>query len=715
MSIPTDLQQYIDDNQRSLKPKKNNRPMGFMFIALVIVITLVVVFAFIERNDYRSDNSSNPPDSFVGSMTDVVAISAIRENYKDGPSDIAGMTKSQKIDAGLNPRDGSDTDMDGLSDKEEIENYKSDPLKVSTAGDLFTDGYKVANNMDLNKRYDYDGDISHTTDGITLIAASPFDLDARIYNCTDSLENYKKYEADKNINYDDVYEVYKINGYSNNTFNITKADAFINNIPAEDEKVSVKVFRDNESESIDKTDINENDGIITVTLPENMSPMATYTVFLYKDRGAVMNFISSFNDTFSGSIGKTGDEDTVSHEYQSLITIYPLMGFLFNQTPNIYISDTITEQELKDTIRMANACYDECYPIAAWSNKNNRKSITIENCKVIPKGQIKRRTESLESVFGRRHMFLGLMSERMFFSFCYSPLDQYTDIYAAERKEREELAKKFSNSDRFCFKNFNTDYYADNHGVCSGYAWIVSLVHENDGLKTLSGDYTSTVYKQNVSYNMDIDNPDNLTLLDRYLGDYKAYKYKILAVGDKAFDGPRTEDEEEFAKMVSAYWAHFNDELNNRDVALSGFISNKSRDYLSWKTIDAMREALDNDKILLWSFNVNNEYGMAHTVNLIGYDAYDCDGENDTVVFDVYDSNFPNDTFELKCKKIISSRGDESFTYQYSSDGYTAGFDFTESPLEKGPFDEFDFGDMVHTFYVMDSNLNCLNIPLELK
>lgn len=46
--------------------------------------------------------------------------------------------------------------MDGLTDKEEIEVYGSDPLKASTAGDLYTDKYKVEHDMDVNKKYDYE-------------------------------------------------------------------------------------------------------------------------------------------------------------------------------------------------------------------------------------------------------------------------------------------------------------------------------------------------------------------------------------------------------------------------------------------------------------------------------------------------------------------------------------------------------------------------------
>ena len=684
-------------------------------IITILTLLAVVALAFALANSFSEEKKEeNIIDSFVGDRTDEAMMSAIHEYFKDGPSDIKGMTKSEKVNAGLNPADGSDSDYDGLTDKEEIEQYSSDPLKASTAGDLYTDGYKVAHNMDLHTKYDYEGDSSFSINGFTFTAVSPFDFDAKISNGTKEISKYKKYEADRDIDYDDVYEVYMINNYSNNTFVVNLNDVFVNNTPIDGEKITLKIFENFDKEPISGVDIKEDDNTFTVTLPQNMFPMSTYTVFICKDKGVIGGFLSSFNDVVSGTTDSTSEDASESENarYQSLITHWPFMCFIFNVYPKIYITDTATEQQIADTVRMANACYKESNPF--FVKKGYEKVFTKEDCKVVSKRYIKEKTDFLESVFGRRYMYMGLMSDRMFFSGCYSPLDQYTDMYAAEREEKKELAKEFSGNDRFCFSNFNTNYYTDGHGVCSGYAWLVSMIHDHDGLNSLSGSYYSPYYDTEVSYDMDANDPDNLTLLDRYVGDYKAYKFKILAIGDKAFNGPLTDDEKEFTKMVSAYWAQFNDAISQGDVALRGFISNKSMNFLSWQTVENMKKSLDDNKILEWSFNIDDKYGSAHTVNLISYDTYDCDGTNDTVLFDVYDSNYPNDTLTLKCKKIISSRGDESFTYEFSAKQYGSEFSFKETPTEKGPYDAYTKGDTVHTFFVLDSDLNCLNVPLEL-
>ena len=58
------------------------------------------------------------------------------EELKAIDSDIEGMSQYDKYEMGLSIEDGSDSDSDGLTDKEEIEIYDSDPLKASTAVDF---------------------------------------------------------------------------------------------------------------------------------------------------------------------------------------------------------------------------------------------------------------------------------------------------------------------------------------------------------------------------------------------------------------------------------------------------------------------------------------------------------------------------------------------------------------------------------------------------
>lgn len=57
-------------------------------------------------------------------------------------ADSDGILDAEEKTKGLNPAD-SDTDGDGLSDKLEIEQYKTDPKKADTDGDTFWDGIEL--------------------------------------------------------------------------------------------------------------------------------------------------------------------------------------------------------------------------------------------------------------------------------------------------------------------------------------------------------------------------------------------------------------------------------------------------------------------------------------------------------------------------------------------------------------------------------------------
>ncbi|MBR1454244.1 MAG: hypothetical protein IJ593_06325, partial [Lachnospiraceae bacterium] len=77
----------------------------------------------------------------------------IVEHFKNEDSDISGMTQLDKIQAGLTPGDNSDSDGDGLTDKEEIEIYNTDPLKASTDG-VTLDYFKVRSDTDIRPTYE---------------------------------------------------------------------------------------------------------------------------------------------------------------------------------------------------------------------------------------------------------------------------------------------------------------------------------------------------------------------------------------------------------------------------------------------------------------------------------------------------------------------------------------------------------------------------------
>lgn len=141
------------------------------FLVLAVIVTVVILF--ISKSKPAVDEEIPP---FSGTLTNEQIESMAQaegdaqwqifiDSIRDVPSDIKGMTKLDKLNMGLSTDDGSDTDGDGLTDKEEIEVYGTDPLKASTAGDNISDGYKIQNGMDPFTYYDDDS--SYVSDVFT--------------------------------------------------------------------------------------------------------------------------------------------------------------------------------------------------------------------------------------------------------------------------------------------------------------------------------------------------------------------------------------------------------------------------------------------------------------------------------------------------------------------------------------------------------------------
>ena len=193
------LERHNLNGDGSKGPKKPRKSKGsrvprvfkrFLFLLLVFFILVGAghLYRFI-RNHGKSAEKVFP----VG--VEVEEFEKYMERKRDTASDIKGMSQYDKYKMGLNYKDGSDSDYDGLTDKEEIEVYKTDPLKASTAGDLYTDGYKVQHDLPLFSICEYKKEIKfigNKCSEIKLEADEPSDLNAVVEDYTKrySLEYY---------------------------------------------------------------------------------------------------------------------------------------------------------------------------------------------------------------------------------------------------------------------------------------------------------------------------------------------------------------------------------------------------------------------------------------------------------------------------------------------------------------------------------------------
>lgn len=74
-------------------------------------------------------------------VADSSALSAASENV-DGDGD--GLTDEQERQLGTNIAK-TDTDSDGISDKDEVNKYRTDPLRADTDGDTYSDAQEIQN------------------------------------------------------------------------------------------------------------------------------------------------------------------------------------------------------------------------------------------------------------------------------------------------------------------------------------------------------------------------------------------------------------------------------------------------------------------------------------------------------------------------------------------------------------------------------------------
>lgn len=720
MDESSEFQAYLNEDKNN--NKKNNKFWVYIIIAIVVIIVLISTHRLLKIFSVKEDDFN---DMYARGISEELFIKSLKEgNNLDTPSDIEGMSIGEKMELGLVSQFGSDTDYDGLTDKEEIEIYNSDPLKASTSGDLYTDKYKIEHSLDINTYYEYEGESKFNPKDVpifTLDAVTPLDFYAKVIDSTGNLDDYMEYESSRKIDYSKVQKIYTITNYSNNVFEIDLSEL-------NDKDVDIKVFENMCDTPISDTKVKTNGDVAIVTLKNAMQPKNNYMVFISNGVKEKLGIISTFNDYVEEKFEEYElENEEVLRLYdaysKSIIISYPIYTCLTGTPPTVLISKTATEEEFADTLKMANILYEESRPLLGFYV--DKRTVTKKDCTMVTEGEIMRRFLLNYYTWGPEYVYFGVMPDRLFLH-CYSPYGAYADDLHEQQEIIKENNRKFIASDRFCFENFRTNFYMDNHGNCAGFALIVARVHDKEGLDSLSGSYYSTAFNCEVSYEMDINAEENQTLLDRYLSDYKSGRFGgIRALKSKDsneykelpnFDNMEiTDDEYEFTKMMSAYWAEYNDNLMKYDVAITGFLSNKHHMYLDWKTIENMKSALDSKKTLIWGFNINNKYLNGHAVNLTGYREYG-EGIDKTVIFDVYDNNYPDLTFELKCKKIVSSLGHESFEYIYETnygDKYTSSFDFNDNTQIKGIRDDYVEGDVLHTFYVFDSELNNLNVPIE--
>lgn len=579
------------------------------------------------------------------------------------PSDIEGMSKYDKADEGLVIANNSDTDHDGLTDADEINIYKSDPLKLSTSGDLYTDGYKVANGMDINKEYEYTGPIEFKNNHcpeITLEAEDAIDLSAVVKDVSNNTTDFES------LGINNIYKTYEIYNYSNDKLTINLNNLLPEGVSQDD--IGVYVYEGAFLNDLGKTnsagyDIDNNN----MEVKYDFDSDKTYYILL------------SNKVTFASTIKSITEQKEEKNASGIALMIHlPIISSLtkFNQGYVFYYSEMPNTDE---TLAFRDNCFNYINNELTvsdniWNQAFKRDYDIVnsesKNVNITSKKEINKKVEFLRKYLGIFEDDDWRVNHWYEFLFAFTVFD-YSDgtVIASnglhgnngskeERKNYNNYHTNFNQYvDEFSFQNFESEYGPS--GNCLGIAHFISYLF-NTGSYPSTGDYNG------IAWNLTTD-PANDTLLSPGVFDYK----DIHFVDDKSgwnddYLSPESlsAGEYEFVKMIGAAFREGNDRIDhNSHVKING-------DLNDYSTLQNIMNYIDQGKVVNVCLALNN--GTAHAITL--YDYYWLDDE--FVNFRVYDSNIPQSDREnyhinadgasyLQCKVVTQADGSQDFQYLY--------------------------------------------------
>lgn len=573
------------------------------------------------------------------------------EALKSKPSEIEGMSLYDKAEAGMSPY-SLDSDNDGLSDKDEVEVYKSNPTSKSTAGDLYTDGYKVENGMDLFTAYDYEGEIVLEADTCEEVTFAVTEID----DLLSVSESFDAGFASDRAGFK-VYKAYKI--YNNNNDVMIDLSGVLseNNLVIDD--VTVYIENPVSGEECKKAKY-EVDGNI-VTISEDFNDMQY--VYIADKKDAKMEK-SLFNMFYTGI-----HEEEKATEAFGLVTGFPLLSSLGISKMNIYYNDTGNpDLNLAVVSKMVAAVNYQTSPTT-----DHNITFEDESIQVLPLSELKGKYTWLQNTLP---MFEsnGDLYNQTFKDYClysyytYDSLWPYT--YEGEIPFYQDVDVKTPwdfdlATDTLPFENFSSSI--SRGGNCMGIAVLTAkLFNENpvpvsgsrDIKLTYAGDGTVT------KASWDLSDDESTTLFDRGLSDYKdsdfVTNHKDKKTGLLSYN--LSEKEQDFVNMIGSYWDEGNYfiKLNAGDTRTNG------ESNYNYYMVDRIKTHLDNRKILVLC--VNTSIG-GHAVNIYDYEN-NADGSTS---FYVYDNIYPGQEglrFTIY-PKDSDYDNHKSFDFVYEAPDYT--------------------------------------------
>lgn len=679
----------VDNTMKNIDSKKSywkmKREVFFKYFPIsVLIVTVVLAIAWFicDYIDNKVVNNINYPAGL-----EMESYDTYMDSQKDVASDIEGMSIYDKYAMGLETKEGSDSDYDGLTDKEEIEVYGTDPLKSSTAGDLYSDSYKVQNEMDLFTYYEYEGEqIFEFVEcpEVRITASVPTDFYTVVQDYTDkySLEEY---------NIKKTYKSYCLYNYGGEVSIDLSSVLAENNITMKEVKVYISDSMFLVEEPVEcRYDTDDE----VITLNYEFDDDIQYIIFIAGEKQLKIN--SMLEDLFGDF---SSNEKEVEDEFtgEAIMYGFPLFEIFFKKG---YTVEYTTSSDDNETELFKNDLVTYCQKIIKADYTPSPSTMKeSDRTQIIAKQKL---FDSLLNVFELK------LDEKVhnpiciFFSYTKVNID-YTNSNIVEDElvtvEDTEINTSFDKYiDELPFQNFES--YISPSGNCAGISHLTSYLF-NKGFLPERGSYNCKIDGQYENIEWDISNDSqNNTLINPGLIDYKSEQFVDLN-SDEDNNYLDTlylsEGEKEFVDMIGCFWAEGNSHIDYSNLYPAGTLEDYS-------VIENMMDYLDQGKIV--DVYLYMRYGGGHAVNVYGY--REIEGE---IAFYVYDSNIPQDNREgcvldntlnmcmLQTVKLICKDGSEKVIYLY----YPMSDNPSYMALNAGGKQEY------HMLQVMDENWNILN------
>lgn len=453
------------------------------------------------------------------------------ESLSETPSDIEGMSLLDKYQMGMSLENGSDSDYDGLTDKEEIEIYGSDPLNASTSGDLYTDGYKVLHDMHLNTLYEYkeaEEFAYNECSNIQLSASNALDFNAVVKDYTDRYSL-----SDFGIN--KVYQGYWLYNYSGSlsidlSGILYNANITLNDIDIWIYKGDFLVYGLSNMERCKYTSNGE-----VVTLSYDFDNAQSYYVY-------VTEKTTMLDSVFASQTNGLQLNESKDKEVAFLAVGSPILSNI-----KVYYPERESEEEETELLGRAKTIFgDEVEYCPLGIDKIKKKYSSYQN--IIP---------SLETKDGvvNDNWALALFGYQYYEDDTSMTAD--TDSTNSENVDRVEYNNYHTEFDPYIdelpFQNFESEYSTG--GNCAGISYLTAYLF-NTGSFPDAGEYNGVAW--NIS-----DDQENATLVDKGLYDYKTKDFidNNSSYTDNYIGEGLTAGESEFVKMIGACWKETNDNI----------------------------------------------------------------------------------------------------------------------------------------------------------